>query len=362
MHAIFADASLVFCTQHQHRQDRPPVQIEPRKKLCPQPVANYDRNRCAARVWAKGRGLQCSRGHMENCSYCYQHQRDIGLHHHLPHGRIDEPVPEAKRQDFMDADGVSSDSCDSMYVSSSSEAESWAAWPLGRHRKSSAKRQQKAESEATVQHLGQHRKSSSLSVARDSARQLQQTSVDGVAIRSCSAHRVPDTSWAQIFLLLEQTSIFRSELVCIFWKHTIRQSYVFDTLDCRSIGIWVTPRGRRTSLTAEMGSAALAKFVMQKRFSAVTKLDIRGTNLAREKWDRSELFERFAHCCPRVRHLLVDGNGGVWSDLGRYMPIPFARSLLRWWPHIMEEEMIVQGYGRKYAISGSPGGPVVRVV
>lgn len=55
---------------------------------------------CVARIWAGGRGAQCSRKHLPAGEYCPGHVKEVSRDGLPVHGRIDGPVPQSKLAEF----------------------------------------------------------------------------------------------------------------------------------------------------------------------------------------------------------------------------------------------------------------------
>lgn len=307
---------------HGHHFQRQAASEFEQIESCPKPVAEFDRSRCAARVWARGRGLQCTRKVFAPHEFCAFHQRDHDSQHGLAHGRIDELVPASKIKDFMNArSSLTSFSSESGSSSSDSDTEC-----------------------APVQKL---------------ARPIQRSRLESLSQQAA----IPEVCCILIFRYLVQNAIFRAAMVCRLWSDVIQTSHLFSTLDFRSVGIWLTCRGRRASLTADASEKALWSFAAQPRFSKATKLDLRGLMIGRQSPERSCFLQYVASRCPSVRHILLQNVGPLeqWSDLSRFMSAGFARSLLRWWPGIVDQEMVIECHRRHYYVSGMGGSPQVRV-
>eukprot|EP00929_Paragymnodinium_shiwhaense_P064009 TRINITY_DN32027_c0_g1_i1.p1 TRINITY_DN32027_c0_g1~~TRINITY_DN32027_c0_g1_i1.p1 ORF type:complete len:569 (-),score=123.72 TRINITY_DN32027_c0_g1_i1:767-2437(-) len=72
------------------------------RRRVPQPRADFNRSRCAARTFGGGTGAQCMRQPTADSEYCSQHLREANSRQGLSHGRMDGPVPPAKIAAFMD--------------------------------------------------------------------------------------------------------------------------------------------------------------------------------------------------------------------------------------------------------------------
>jgi hypothetical protein len=278
------------------------VKQKGKKKMFPQPVFDFDDSRCAARVWARGRGWQCSRAPLLDGEYCSQHKAEANTPNGLVHGRIDQPVPSAKVQEFLDARSESSTEPSEASFEDSSQLPIDIPWRAG-------------------------------------------TSSDEPFLSEISA--------VLVFSFLQQSEKFRSAMVCISWYNSSRVSPL-RCFDARSVGIWRTVSGRRTVLTAAPLMEALWAFCTQKRFCQVKLLDLRNVWLGGIEPENCHLLQHIAKHCPDVRQILMDRSRPfeVWGDLARKVTPAFSRSLLRWWPLKTGEVMVIEGYGQRYMLSG----------
>lgn len=149
---------------------------------------------------------------------------------------------------------------------------------------------------------------------------------------------------------LEQFEIFRAAMACAALCAAAATPRLYRQLDLRVVGRTVGMTGRLRCLSHEANVFALGEFLGQKRFSQATELNVSGLYLGNFKPEENHILNEAARRCPNVGALrlgMVEPRR-LWSDLGRYLPTAFERSLRSWWA---TRPFVVEAYGRRYDLT-----------
>eukprot|EP00747_Dinoflagellata_sp_TGD_P081073 gnl/TRDRNA2_/TRDRNA2_161155_c0_seq1.p1 gnl/TRDRNA2_/TRDRNA2_161155_c0~~gnl/TRDRNA2_/TRDRNA2_161155_c0_seq1.p1 ORF type:complete len:769 (-),score=59.27 gnl/TRDRNA2_/TRDRNA2_161155_c0_seq1:52-2316(-) len=287
----------------------------------PKPMEDFDMSLCLARVWAGGHGAQCSRTPAPGSEFCSQHRRDATSEKGLAHGRIDGFVPADKVADFLNADT----SCDdSDFSGDSSGSDAAAALPC------------ESAGEARVSRRTQRKPGDLLCTGRGEA--------------PCCFDIVSEETCVLILEGLEQVEIFRAAMSCWALRQTADLPRLYRRLDLRAVGRTVTTRGRVRMLSNHAVLPYLFEVLKQPRFVRVTELDFTDVYLGKVHPENNQLLAYAAVHCPLVRHLYLGRAepSEYWSDLARYLPTSFERSMREWWK---ERPLVIEGYGRRYSLN-----------
>jgi len=89
---------------------------------------------------------------------------------------------------------------------------------------------------------------------------------------------------------------------------------------------------------------------MQARFATVRELDLGGLHLGQAMPEKSEILTEAARWCPEVCSLRLGTAQprALWSDLARYLPMAFERSLRGWWK---SRPFTLEAYGKRYDLT-----------
>jgi len=168
--------------------------------------------------------------------------------------------------------------------------------------------------------------------------------------RPCCFAALPEDVCVRILQHLGQCELFRSGSVCPPLYRAAAEPRLYHSLDARMVGRSVTRSGRPTYLAPEGLGLALERLLKQTRFANVTMLCLSGLNLGDVTPEQNSILELASQTCPHIGHIQLGTclPGELWSDLGRYLPPVFERSLRRWWK---VRPLIIEAYGRRYDIA-----------
>lgn len=277
----------------------------------PQPIKRPCRKKCVARVWADGRGLQCSRKRVQGLAFCTQHQRDCELRGGPPHGRIDEAVPEDKVAAFKDYKSPTEDwIVDDDLTSSDSDL---------------------PEVAPTKRKGGRRGKS--------------------IACKGLTPFdRLSEEICVHILEWLTQGEVFRAACVCSSLGTVANQPRLFTSLDLRPVGLAFARRGRRIRSSGAVNLTAIQQLLSQPRFATVVELNFGGVYLGPGLPEQNQLLKHAARLCPAVCRLSLGmaAPREMWSDLGRRLPAPLERVLRGWW---RTRPFYFEAYGRNYELN-----------
>lgn len=153
-----------------------------------------------------------------------------------------------------------------------------------------------------------------------------------------------------LFMLLEQSEVFRATCICSVLRETGQERRLFVNLDARSVGHTISGRtGRARWLSHDAILLAIGEFLQQARFEHALDLDLSGVYLGDAKPEANHLLQLAARFCPKLQCIRLGAAepSHIWSDLARHLSPALERSLRSWWE---ARPLIIEAYNRQYML------------